>query len=103
MIRHVVLVRLRPDVPEAEIASIASGLAALTSRLGGFVACRFGPNVSFEGLDHGYRHGFVMEFTNAEAHRRYHDDEEHRRLGARLVVAASGGLDGILVFDLESS
>ena len=32
---------------------------------------------------------------------RYHDDPEHKLLGARLVAAAEGGVDGLLVVDFE--
>ena len=34
---------------------------------------------------------------------RYHDDPEHKLLGARLVAAAEGGVDGLLVVDFEVS
>ena len=32
---------------------------------------------------------------------RYHDDPEHKALGARLVAAADGAIDGLLVVDFE--
>ncbi len=43
----------------------------------------------------------MVDFIDAAARDRYLHDEEHQRTGARLVAAASGGLDGILVYDLE--
>ena len=101
MIRHIVLVRFRPEVPPAEIAAIGEALRALVGRLDGFVACHGGPDVNFEGMDRGYRHGFVLDFADSAARRRYHDAPEHRPISAALVAAAEGGANGILVVDLE--
>jgi hypothetical protein len=41
-----------------------------------------------------------VDFTDWAALAAYQDHPDHRRLGAALVAAAEGGLDGILVFDL---
>jgi hypothetical protein len=101
MIRHIVLVRFRADVPPAEIEDIAAGLRALVGHLDGFVACHGGPDLNFEGMDRGYRHGFVLDFVDQAARLRYHHADEHQPISARLVAAAEGGRDGILVVDLE--
>ena len=45
-------------------------------------------------------HGFTADFTDWAALAAYQDHPAHRKLGARLVANAVGGLDGILVFDL---
>lgn len=103
MIRHIVLVRYRADVPAEETRAIMAGLGALGGHLDGFLAFEFGPNVSPEGLSKGWDDGFVVTFADRAALDAYLADEEHRRLGARLVAAAEGGLDGILVYDLETS
>ena len=45
--------------------------------------------------------GFIVGFIDTAARDRYLHDEEQQKTGARIVAAASGGLDGILVYDLE--
>ncbi len=101
MIRHIVLIRFRPDLASAEIAAIDAAFRSLHARLDGFLAYHGGPDVNFEGLDRGYRHGFVLDFADQAARMRYHDDPEHKQLGASLVAAATGGIDGLLVVDFD--
>ncbi len=100
MIRHVVLVRFRPEVEEAAIAAIFADLRALVGRLPGLIALEAGRSESPEGIERGYLHGFTADFADGAALAAYQADPEHRRCGAALVAHAVGGLDGILVFDL---
>ena len=101
MIRHIVLIRHRPDLPASDVAVIEAMFRGLQERLEGFLAYHGGPDVNFEGLDRGYRHGHVLDFADQAARMRYHDDLGHKLLGAHLVAAADGGIDGLLVVDLE--
>jgi hypothetical protein len=101
MIRHIVLIRHRPGLPTGEVAVIESMFQALRAHLEGFVAYHGGPDVNFEGMERGYCHGHVLDFADQTARMRYHDDPEHKLLGARLVAAAEGGTDGLLVVDFE--
>jgi hypothetical protein len=60
-----------------------------------------GADVSPEGLQRGYTHAFTIDFADAAARDGYLVDAEHKALGARLVAAAEGGREGILVVDFE--
>jgi hypothetical protein len=100
-IRHVVLCRFRADVPDAERDAIFAELAALRGHLPGITAMSLGPNVSPEGLAQGFAHGFTIDFTDAAARDAYLADAAHGRAGARLVAALEGGVNGLVVFDLE--
>ncbi len=100
MIRHIVLVKFRPDVSEAEIAAIFADLAAIRARLPGVIDIRAGRSESPEQIERGYMHGFTVDFTDWAALAAYQDHPDHRRVGAALVAAAEGGIGGILVFDL---
>ncbi len=100
MIRHIVLVRFRPEVPEAEIAAIFADLAAIRAKLPVVIDIRSGRSESPEQIERGYMHGFTVDFTDWAALAAYQDHPDHRRVGAALVAAAEGGIDGILVFDL---
>jgi hypothetical protein len=100
MIRHIVLIRFRPEVAEAEIAAIFADLQAIRAVLPGVLSITAGRSESPEQIERGYMHGFVADFTDWQALAAYQAHPDHRRVGATLVAAAVGGLDGILVFDL---
>lgn len=100
MIRHIVLVRFRPEVTEEEIAAIFADLAAIRTKLPGVIDIRSGRSESPEKIERGYMHGFTVDFTDWAALAAYQDHPDHRRVGAALVAAAEGGIGGILVFDL---
>ena len=102
MIRHCVLVRFEPGTPRATRDGLFDELAALTDRLPGLLDVHRGPNVSPEtGMDKGYADGFIADFVDAAARDAYLVDPEHQRIAGELVAAATGGVDGILVFDLD--
>ena len=102
MIRHIVMVKARNDLPAGELETVLAGLAALGSRLPGMLAFAGGRDVSPEGLQRGYTYVFTIDFADAAARDAYLVDEEHRKLGRRLREAAIGGRDGLLVVDLEA-
>jgi hypothetical protein len=89
-------------VTEAEIAAIFADLAAIKAKLPGVLAIHSGRSESPEKIERGYMHGFTVDFTDWAALAAYQDHPDHRRVGAALVAAAEGGLDGILVFDLAA-
>lgn len=100
MIRHIVLVRFNPDLPEEEIADIWRELHEIEGKVPGLSAIRAGRSESPEKIERGYLHGFTVDFADWDALAAYQDHPDHKKLGARLVANAVGGLDGILVFDL---
>jgi hypothetical protein len=97
--RHVVLLRVRSDVSHATLQAVFDKLHALQSQLEGIVEIRSGANTSPEGMARGYTHAFTVDFTEAAARDRYLVDARHRAVGALLVDACEGGVDGILVVD----
>lgn len=102
MIRHVVLVRFAADTPEAERAAIFAELSALRRVVPGMTGFEAGADVSPEGLARGYTHAFVVTFADAAARDAYLVHPDHQKAGARLVAAAEGGIDGVLVVDFET-
>jgi hypothetical protein len=101
MIRHVVLAKFRADVADAEREVIWDSLRALKGKLDGVIAMTFGANVSPEGLEKGFRHGFTMDFRDAAARDAYLVHPDHKAAGAKFVAALEGGRDGLVVVDLE--
>ena len=101
MIRHVVLVRLRRDLPPGEVEAVFVGIGALRPHLPGMRAFVYGSDVSPEGLSRGFTHAFTVDFDDAAARDAYLALPEHEAAGARLVRAAEGGLAGLTVLDFE--
>ncbi len=101
MIRHIVLIRFRPDVTESAIAAIFADLHAIKALLPGVLSITSGRSESPEQIERGYMHGFVADFADWAALATYQAHPAHQAVGAALVAGAVGGLDGILVFDLS--
>ena len=101
MIRHIVLTRFEPEVSEERIAGIYDGLSRLTAEMPGAQNFTGGRSESPEQIERGYMHGFVIDFDSWEALQTYADDPAHKALGAQLVENAVGGIDGILVLDID--
>jgi hypothetical protein len=101
MIRHIVLIRFRADVTEATIGAIFADLHAIRAVVPGVLSIASGRSESPEKIERGYLHGFTVDFDGWDALAAYQAHPDHRRVGAALVAHAEGGLDGILVFDLE--
>lgn len=101
MIRHIVLTKFTPDTSEDKIAEIYAKLSALADDLPGAQNFTGGRSQSPEQIERGYMHGFVIDFDSWDALQNYAGNAEHKRLGAQLVANAVGGIDGILVLDLD--
>lgn len=100
MIRHIVLIRFQSGVSPQQIADLFTELHQIEGKVPGLTAITSGTSESPEQMERGYMHGFVVDFTDWAALQAYQDHPNHKSLGAKLVQAAEGGIDGILVFDL---
>jgi Stress responsive A/B Barrel Domain len=98
MIRHVVLLKLRDtsDAPQ-----IFTALKSLQSQIPGIISVTTGVDCSPEGLQRGYTHGFTVDFVDAAARDSYLPHPAHQKVGAMIVTACEGGVDGVLVLDFE--
>lgn len=103
MIRHIVLIRFRTDITVAEVADIFAELHEIEDKLPGLRSITSGRSESPEKIERGYMHGFVADFDDWASLQAYQEHPAHQALGARLVENAQGGIDGILVFDLDVS
>ena len=101
MIHHIVLTKFKPETPEAKIAEIYHELSALSDKLPGAQSFTGGRSESPEHIERGYMHGYVIDFDSWEALKAYANSPEHHVLSAQLVENAAGGIDGILVLDLD--
>lgn len=100
MVRHIVLIRFRPDVSETTIAALWDELRSIGGKVPGLAAIQAGRSESPEKIERGYMHGFTVDFADWDGLAAYQAHPDHKALGAKLVASAEGGLEGILVFDL---
>lgn len=102
MIRHIVAVRFGKAATAGTRQGIYDDLAGLSAHLAGIVGFRSFKNVSPEdAVVRGFKDGFWVDFRDASARDAYLRDAAHQAIGARLVAAAEGGVDGIFVVDVE--
>lgn len=98
MIRHTVFVCFKPD---ADARKILAALTALKLKIPGIIAISAGVDCSPEGLQRSHTHGFTVDFRDAAARDAYLPHPEHQKVGAMIVAAAVGGIDGVTVIDWE--
>lgn len=98
MIEHIVLLKLKDGVTEAQTQALHDGLIALKDKITGIESVTAGYNNSPEGKEHGFTWGFTMRFTNAAARDGYLPHPDHKELGATLLRPL---VDDVLVFDYE--
>ncbi|SDQ63576.1 Dabb family protein [Quadrisphaera sp. DSM 44207] len=80
MIRNVVLGRLHPDVPAARVEEALAALARV--RVDGLLEMRVGRDA---GLRAGtWDYAITVDLADADAYRRYDQDEEHDRVRREL-------------------
>ena len=101
MIRHIVLVKFPADARPEAVAALFGALDDLRAHAPGMLSFGGGANVSPEGLARGFTHAFAVDFVDAAARDAYLVHPAHRAAGARLVAAAQGGIDGLIVIDIE--
>lgn len=102
MIRHCVFIRFRPEISSERKIVLFKEIDALQHHLDGVLGIYTGKNVSPEtGMDKGYADGFIVDFANAQSRDSYLADAEHQAVGEKLVNAALGGVEGIMVYDMD--
>ena len=100
MIRHILLVRTGAAGAD-QLPAVLDELVQLAATLPGVLEAAAGPSRSPEDLERGYTHGLSVDFADRAALLNYGENAEHQALGRRITDLAEGGVDGILVVDLE--
>ena len=102
MITHVVLLKIRCDVPQAQIAAVLEALSGLRAKIPGLLSFSGGAYTSPEGMHKGYTHGFVMTFKDEASRDAYLPHPEHEVVKAMVLKVLDGGVDGVVAFDYAS-
>ena len=98
MLKHIVLLKLKPGVTAEQSTVLLNALTDLKDRgsIPGILHVSGGYNNSPEGKSQGYDFAFVMWFEDAEARDRYLPHPEHKELGRRYVAPIC---EDVVVFD----
>ena len=99
MIRHTVFCRFRKD---ADIAAVATALKGLQQCIAGITAITFGAdNKARRDCRRASPTPFPWISPTAAARDAYLPHPEHQKVGAMVVAALDGGLEGLAVVDWE--
>jgi len=102
MIRHLVHLRFRSDIDNAQKEALYDRLKSLVSRIDGVEDFQCRNNVSIETpLVRGFLDMFWFDFRDTSARDTYLADAEHQVIGAEIVACLEGGADGVFVCDIE--
>jgi hypothetical protein len=102
IITHMVLLRIREEIPECATERVFKEIESLQTRIGGILSYAWGRYSSPEGLGRGYTHAFCMTFTDAEARDAYLPHPEHEKVKDSVLAIVEGGFEGVLAFDFAS-
>ena len=103
MIRHLVALRFKEGTSDEVKQEIFTNLAGLKGHIEGILDFQTRMNVSVE--DHvvrGFRDLFWFDFRDTDIRDNYLQDTQHQAIGARLVAACEGGIDGVFVMDFAA-
>ena len=93
MLKHVVFVKFKKDVPESAITEIEKGLGGLPDIIPEIMEFQFGRDVLRS--ERAYDFALVSEFENLEAMQRYQVHPAHQKVVAKLKEV----WDSVLVVD----
>lgn len=100
-IKHVVFMKIKPEVPPALLAKAMDDLARIKQKLPGFLDFSWGPDASADGLARGFTHGFAITFADAKARDAYLPHPDHEAVKLQLIEMLDGGIEGVIVLDWE--
>lgn len=98
MLRHLVLLRFKPEAPAAGIAAIEAAFCALKGAIDTVKALEWGIDASPEGLSKGFTHGFLLSFDDEAGRDAYLPHPIHLAFVEQLKPL----LDDVLVIDYRA-
>jgi len=101
MIRHIVALRFPAGTSKQTKDDLYAELSGLNSQLDGILCFHASRNVTVEPLSRGFDDLFWFDFRDTAVRDAYLIHPAHRAIGAKIVAATEGGVDGVFVFDVE--
>lgn len=96
---HLVLLKVRPDVPDRDVDGALAALRGLARKIHGVTGIDAGPDVSVEGLAQGHTHAAVVTFVDEAARDGYLPHPAHLAVVEQLTPL----VDGLTVIDLATA
>ena len=97
MVRHVLLLKPKPETTHESIDACRAALASLVGQIPGLIDFHWGMNLAPAERHSGYSYGFSMDFSNRQSLDAYGPHPEHVK-AATLVRSC---FLPALVFDFE--
>jgi hypothetical protein len=102
MIRHQLLLRFRPEVPDDTKARLFGDMSEVAETFEGIADFQTRRNISGEAdLVRGFNDIFWFDIVDMETRDRFLADAAHLEVAGRIVEYLSGGLDGVAVADFQ--
>lgn len=98
-VKHVVLMKVRPETPASQVEKIFRDLPSLVGQVPGLLDFSGGAYSTTEGLNQGFTHGFVMTFADEASRDGYLPHPLHEFVKSQIVAVLDGGLSGVIAFD----
>jgi hypothetical protein len=98
LIKHIVLLRFKPEVTPQQIDEAIRACGALKERIPGITDFISGPYSSPEGANQGFTHAFVVTFVDAASRDKYLPHPEHEKVRDLLMSR----IEAVVAFDFET-
>ncbi|MBI5447119.1 MAG: Dabb family protein [Gammaproteobacteria bacterium] len=100
MLKHVVFLTFKPDLSETAIEGIFNAVVSLQHTISTIINIEKIDNITHEGLDQGFRYGFILSFKNEAGRDAYLFHPDHVHVAEQIVFPAlQDGKNSIVVFD----
>jgi len=99
MVEHIVLLKLKPEVTDAQLETLSDALLEMADEIPGIDAITAGTNNSPEGKSQGYAYGFIVRFTDEAARDAYLPHPFHRQVAGGHIRPL---VEDVLVFDYSA-
>lgn len=90
MVRHILLIKFRPEMTEAQLDEMIQRFREMTEKIPGALSFEHGANNSPEGLDLGFTQVIMVNFKDAAARDAYLVNPDHIRfttwLGEQNII-----------------
>lgn len=96
MLEHIVLLKLKPGITEAQLKTLSDALHGMADEIPGIESVTAGTNNSPEGKSQGYTYGFIVRFTDEAARDAYLPHPHHRQVAGEYIRPL---VEDVLVFD----
>ena len=96
-VKHIALLRFKPECTPDQIAEVWRLIEELPREIPGIIDLSHGPNVSTEGLDNGFTNSFVITFESVAARDAYLPHPVHQKAVDYVVPK----LEKVIVIDHE--